>query len=155
MKDKKPNAIIKKTSQKRLEIYKTRYNISVLINGAERYLQGFLEQKKEKKEVPTIAGLIVFIGCGTDVFHRKLLMSEKLQRLVDDMMAFREDRLINNGLNREVDSKFSQFLLKAKHGYEDQKNTLIQNNLNLTNDVLNDVMKYKKTYKKQLATRKM
>jgi hypothetical protein len=115
-----------------------RFPISDLINKTTEYMGMF---QNLEHGVPTHAGLIVHIGCSRALFYQKIQKSEELAKLIDLMDSMREDRLIQGGVTKKLDSGFSQFLLKTKHGYNEQPTQLVQNNYSISQDLIADALK--------------
>jgi hypothetical protein len=116
---------------------RTKHQLADMIEKGREYLK---TTEFKKKQVPTIAGLANYLKCSQQTIYNKANTSQEFERLLEDLYMQREDKLIQGGLTRKLDSNFAMFLLIVKHGYTENPTSLTQNNYNLTPEVLKDLL---------------
>lgn len=101
-----------------------------LIVKAKEYLQLFNGNNTSNhlEEVPTIAGLTLYLGISKSTLH-SYKDNKDFSDILDKLKSIQEVILINRGLNKEAFNYSSNIvkLLLAKHGYKDDSNEVTIN----------------------------
>lgn len=73
---------------------------------------------KFKVKLPTMGGLAVFLGVSRGLIYEWEKTYPEFLRVLEQMRAEQEDRLLNNGLSGDYNSTISKLVL-SKHGYRE------------------------------------
>jgi len=96
----------------------TDYNEKILTRARD-YLENY---KKLGDEIPSNAGLAVYLGLSRDIIQkwRKEEGKEEFFYILAAIQVKQENVLINKGLNRGFNSNITKLIL-GKHGYHEKK----------------------------------
>lgn len=130
------------TTREKISLSKTKYTKPDLIDGSVDYIDSILNGDPKEKKIPSIVGLCLEIGISRSRLYE---LADKWQEVADILEYIRmlqEDKALQGGLTNRLNPVFSMFLLKGKHGYQDQAPTLNQtNNFNISPELLADAIK--------------
>ena len=69
--------------------------------------------------MPTIAGLACYIGVSRETIYKWSKDNVNFSDILDSIMAFQENQLVNRGLDGTFNSTITKLML-TKHGYSDK-----------------------------------
>ena len=137
------------TTRQKISLSKTKYTKADLIAGGVVYVDRIINADKQEKLIPSIVGLCLDIGISRSRMYE---LAEKWQEVADILEYVRmlqEDKALQGGMTNRLNPIFSMFLLKGKHGYQDQAPQLNQtNNFNVSPELLADAVKLMRSKKK-------
>jgi len=98
----------------------TDYNDAVL-KKAMAYINGAYE-KEQKEELPTVAGLSVYLGVSRETIYdwARQESKQEFSDIVAILQALQERMLVNKGLAGIYNSTIAKLLLSSKHGYAER-----------------------------------
>lgn len=111
------------TYHKNIELNRKHKTVDI-INGLAEYIVDCQQDNR----LPTIAGACLAIKCNKQTLYNRAEDNEDIANLMEVINLIAEDKLIIGGLDNSFNSGFAKFLLEAKHKYNSQPTTLIQNN---------------------------
>ncbi len=88
-------------------------------------VEQYIKSCKTKKELPTIAGLSLYLHCSKPVIE---VWKHKYQEFLYSLMSLlsaQEQKLINKGLKGEYNSVIAKLILSSNHGYAEKKDLAI------------------------------
>lgn len=146
---KKTKALSPITRQK-ISLSKTKYKKADLIEGGLKYINEVLNADPKEKKLPSVVGLCLSIGISRSRMYELADQHQEVSDILEYVSMLQEDRALQGGITNRLNPVFSMFLLKGKHGYQDQPPTLNQTNNfgNLTPDLLADALKIIREEKK-------
>lgn len=127
------------TTRQKISISKTKHTKADLIQKGIDYIQYLNDNPKE---LPALSGYCLAVG-----MHRSSLLEYRAKYPeVDDIARTielaQEHYALTRGITNRANPIFSMFLLKGKHGYQEQPTQLTQNNnFNISPDLLADALK--------------
>lgn len=136
--------------RRKIGLANTKFKIPDLVKLGEQYLSEIDSAKPEDKKVPTMAGFCLVAGISRSRLWELSQNSPEISDLLEQINMRQEQLALEGGLTNKTNPVFSIFLLKSKHGYQDQSPTLSQtNNFNISPDLLADALALMKTNSKQ------
>lgn len=137
-----PAKALSLTTRQKISLSKTKYTKPVLINGAVNYIDKILNEDEKKKTIPSIVGLCLHIGISRSRLYELSDQWVEVSDILEYISMMQEDKALQGGITNRLNPIFSMFLLKGKHGYQDQAAQLNQtNNFNVSPDLLADAIK--------------
>jgi hypothetical protein len=92
--------------------------------------------------MPTLQGYCLEAGVSPSNLNDYRVKFPEVDQLCDTITLEQENFLLTRAINNKSNPIFSMFLLKSKHGYHDQPQSLTQNNsFNISPDLLADALK--------------
>lgn len=143
------NALSLSTREK-ISLSKTKYTKPDLIDGAVDYIDKILNSDPKEKIIPSIVGLCLHIGISRSRLYELADQWHEVADILEYIRMMQEETTLQGGITNRLNPVFSMFLLKGKHGYQDQAPTLNQtNNFNISPDLLADALKLMRENKKK------
>jgi len=117
----------------------TTLTLDVLQTGADSYLQTL---SKNDKKLPTLTGLALSMGIHIDKLTHYRTKYPELEKYIKLVETLQQEYALTRGITNQANPIFSIFLLKTRHGYNDQPQQLTQNNtFNISPDLLSEALK--------------
>lgn len=124
-------------TKNKIALNKRKYTEKALTNKTLEYL----DQVKTTDKLPTLSGLALYLNITSATLNNYRTMYEEFALLTDYVLTFQEEELIQRSLTDSQVANFSKFLLKSKHKYQENAQSLTQNNyLNIAPEVLKEAL---------------
>lgn len=129
------------TTREKISLSKTKYKIPDLIEQSVEYIENILNQDPKDKKLPSVVGLCLHIGISRSRLYELRDKHKQVADIIEYIGMMQEDAALQGGITNRLNPVFSMFLLKGKHGYQDQAPQLNQtNNFNISPDLLADAI---------------
>lgn len=100
----------------------------------------YIEDLETNHKPPSIARYALLFGTSPNQLREWSKEIKELDQALTYIKTLQEAELEEKALTNKFNPNFATFLLKSKHGYKDQANTFVQNNLGIGGEWLTNAL---------------
>lgn len=128
------------TTREKMSLSKTKISKLHLIQSGHDYIASLFNNKQELIKPPSIVGYCLKAGISRSRLYEILPGMPELADTIEYIEMLQEQYAIYAGFTTKQ-GNFAQFILKSRHNYRDNPQTLTQNNtFNISPDILADAL---------------